>query len=837
MRGHMRRGKGIPWLRVVLAGALCAGAMSAVLPVEARDSEPANELFLVAQKAVDDGFYDVAARYVEQYLFKYPQGEHVVQAKLLLGQCYFFRSQYLKAYNVFQDLLSYKEFKDATLFWLGETYFKGADYLQAAKYYRQLLDDFPDSEFVPQAEYSLAWTFFEQGQYEKAQAAFAHMVKDFPAHPLVEDALFKLAQCAHNLGQYAPAIDLFTRYTHKYPQSARLAEAFFFLAEAYYYTEDYLTAMTYYAKAADISTEANVVYLARVSLGWCYLKIDKLELAKRNFLDAETYGRQHDTLTDDVYLGLATLDVAREEYDEALTAYQTILDDFPQSPKIPEAQLGRANIYYARQDYPAAIREYQAVITSQEERLAGEGDGSFTEKAYYGLAWTYLKSGNPDRAIKTFQEIMNKSSSRIVKVSALTQIGNAYFDIDQLQKAIEVYDRVLKDYPDSVYADYVQFRQGVALLKLDRLDAATLSFQSLQNNFPKSPYLGDVPYYLGIAYFKKNDWSQAVTNLNAYLKNGAGTREFAEESRFIVGLALFNLSDYAGAMQTFQQIQQDPATDKATRMNAELNIAKCLYRLGRVGEAVKGFGAVIERFPSEEPALDALIWLGDHYLEGKDYPSAVRYYEKALADFPGTDKTGLLYFELGQTFLALEQFDQALGYFKKIGPDAGEEINGKARLAIADIFSRDMPSDQALAAYQRIAESFPDFRCDAYIKIGDIYKGEGLERKAIAALETARDANQALCELSAAEIQFRIADLYEQSNQPKRAVEEYLKIVYLYQQQTDWVIKAYLRVGRIFEDAEDWEEARRIYQKILTYSVDEAKYAVERIRWIEENAL
>ena len=52
-----------------------------------------NELFLVAQKAFDDGFYDLAIRYIEQLLNDFPKTDKIVQAKLLLGQCYFFKRQ------------------------------------------------------------------------------------------------------------------------------------------------------------------------------------------------------------------------------------------------------------------------------------------------------------------------------------------------------------------------------------------------------------------------------------------------------------------------------------------------------------------------------------------------------------------------------------------------------------------------------------------------------------------------------------------------------------------------------------------------------------------------
>ena len=241
------------------------------------------ELFLVAQKAFDDGFYDVAIRYIEQYLQQYPQTERSVPAKLLLGQCYFFQSQYLKAYDVFQGLLDRSEYKDATLFWLGETYFKGADYKRAESYYQQLIELFPQSVYIPQAKYSLGWSYFEQGKYAMAKKAFLKMLQQFPSHRLSEDAAFKLGECEYNLSSYQVAIDYFQNYIFRYPKSPRHAQAYFYVAEANYYQEDYLTAVTYYAKAADLAYDPNLSFMAMVSMGWSYFKLDKNELARKYF--------------------------------------------------------------------------------------------------------------------------------------------------------------------------------------------------------------------------------------------------------------------------------------------------------------------------------------------------------------------------------------------------------------------------------------------------------------------------------------------------------------------------------------------------------------------------
>ena len=819
-------------LRVLLAIAVALFSLATPLSGQnTSDQDEAKELFLVAQKAFDDGFYDVAIRYLQQFQDQFPTHEKMIQAKLILGQCHFFKHQYLKAYSVFQELMSYNEYKDATLYWLGETYFKGADFKQASSHYRQLMSLFPDSAFYPQALYSLAWTHFEQGDYETAQEYFQKLITEFAEHPLAEDSYFKMAECFHQLEKYDLAVEAFLKYLEHFPQSTRLAETYFLMAESFYYSEDFLSAITYYAKADDRAYDKKVQYMSKVSMGWCYFKIGKYDLARRYFMDAETFGKERDLLTEDLFFGKASLMTEQKEYDLALEAYDAILNRFSKSPKVAEAALGRANIFYAQRSFPEAIREFQAIIKQQEPAVKEE----IVEKAYYGLAWTYLKDGNPDMAIQTFEEIMSKTQSDIVKVSALTQIANAYFDIEEMQKAIDVYDRILKEYPGSIYADYVQFRQGIALLKLDRIDAARMSFHAVQQNFPQSKYLDEVTYYEAVAYVKKEDWRSAIPLLEEYRETAEAEASYFHEARYLLGLAYFGLKDHTQALAVFTDMASSSEHDKNIGRLSRLYIAKCLLNLKRNEEARKALQDIVSQYPQSDTALEALLLLGEFYFEQQEYAQSVTSYKTALETYPGTEKRSLIAYELGQAYLALENVESALQAFEMIPADQNPEIYGRAKLAIADIFSRDLPPEEALSSYRRIAEELPRFQRDAETKIAEIYLRQGQYPEALSALKRARSAESAFESVPAAKIQFMIADLHEMLNEHASAVEEYLKVPYLYKNDSEWVIKAYLRVGRIFENTEEWEKARLIYEKVLNYKTDESKYAAERLKWIEEN--
>ena len=171
-----------------------------------------------------------------------------------------------------------------------------------------------------------------------------------------------------------------------------------------------------------------------------------------------------------------------------------------------------------------------------------------------------------------------------------------------------------------------------------------------------------------------------------------------------------------------------------------------------------------------------------------------------------------------------------------IGETPNAELYAKARLSIADIFSKDANPDSAIESYRKITVNSPEFSRDAFLKIAETYKDNQDYENALQAYQQSLAAQEGLSKISNAEIQFLIADLFETLNRTQEGIDAFFKIPYLYPKETRWVIKSYLRLGRIFEKSEDWENAKLAYNKILETGADEVKFAKERIDWINNNA-
>jgi tetratricopeptide (TPR) repeat protein len=163
------------------------------------------------------------------------------------------------------------------------------------------------------------------------------------------------------------------------------------------------------------------------------------------------------------------------------------------------------------------------------------------------------------------------------------------------------------------------------------------------------------------------------------------------------------------------------------------------------------------------------------------------------------------------------------------------EYFAKAKLAVADIFSKEMSPAKTIETYQSIIDNSEDFKRDAYLKIAKVYRESRDYEKEVAAYQNALLAEQRSSGVTNAELHFMIGDTYELLNQLEKAVDAYLKVPYLAPDEKRWVVKAYLRVGRIFENQERWSEAASTYRKVVAFETDESKFAQERIDWIGQN--
>ena len=801
------------------------------------DSDKEEELFFIAQKSFEDGFYDVSLGYFERFLKEFPETEKRPEAFLMIAQCFLKQAEYLNALEKLQQALEFPEserIKDSLLYWIAEVHFKGKNFSQAKKFCKIIIDDFPDSEFLEHAYYSLAWCYYEESNWSEAKKGFKKIIADYPESQLIEDSYFKIAECNYSLQKYQEAKDLFTEFINKFTDSKSIVNAYFYKAESSYYLENFSDALSDYLKVIELSPDSELAILSKTSLGWSHLKLKNLAEAQLYFDEAEELARSIGADMDTVILGKATLFSEYSKYEEAIASYEFLITNFSDSKWIIEAYLGKANVLYEIGKFDDAVDTYKEVSKKLSQ---GKEFEKYHEKIGFGLAWAYLKLDDLDQAMEVLENVATEAEDNLVKVGALSQIGDAYQEALHFEKALTVYDNILKNYPESFYGDYVQLQEALTLLKMERFENAILAFLAFQKNFPESKFYDESKYYLGLTYFNKGNFTSAKEHLKDFVESLSSESSIKPDSMLLLGSTLKNLEEYKKAINVFINIKKLYPSLSSTLQKCDYEIAMCYFGMGNDTEALKILKILVYKFPESQAGLDTLMFLGDYYSKAMNFETSIRHFQRIVEEFPYSDRVEEDQYRIAKLLLEQGDNEKAKIAMEEIVASRPEgEFTAFAILEIADLkLNNDKNYEEAIAAADSVVNDYPDFKRDGYIKKGKILRIMGKSKEALKIYEDAINAPKKSSTIKDVQIKFYIAETLEEAGRKEEAVDTYFKIAYLYPDNKSLMIRSYLRVARIFEDKEDWSEARKIYEKISQVDSEESKFALERLEWINNN--
>ena len=177
----------------------------------------------------------------------------------------------------------------------------------------------------------------------------------------------------------------------------------------------------------------------------------------------------------------------------------------------PADQLKIAQDLEAKKQYRNAIPAYRRVISRWPL-------SSSAQDARFGLAECYAAIGYHYKAFQVYQELIKKHPNTTHFDGVLQrqfEIGNLFLAgerqkawgirwLPSLDRAVEVYEQVVKNGPYSDVAPLAQFRIGLAYEKQHDYLAAVHAYEKLLERYPKLPLAEDAQYQIGWEYKKES---------------------------------------------------------------------------------------------------------------------------------------------------------------------------------------------------------------------------------------------------------------------------------------------------------------------------------------------
>ncbi len=369
--------------------------------------------------------------------------------------------------------------------------------------------------------------------------------------------------------------------------------------------------------------------------------------------------------TPDDLLKVGTQAFRDGQYSLAVTSFQRICDEFPESPRAEEGEylLGVSLFYAGRgEDALAALLAFRL----------HHPRSSLLPRAAYWTGAVYLKLGNASAALGYLMESgRNARETHPYKLDALLLTGVAQEALGRDADASASYRALLSDPEAGTRIPEATFRLAGTEYRTGRYAAARDLYGAILLKHTDSPFVRDAVFFLG----------ESERALGSF--TGA-------EKRYRTLLSLYPDSPYVEA--------------------ASFRLVELSWRKKKASETISQLDVFLARFPGGSFRGSALRLKADILFSQKSLDAAVEAYARAVEALPdGTEKQsacysmGLAQDSLGRTTDAVESFENA-------GHGGLADIAEKAGFRRAALLAGAGMRPEAIEALRAFLRDFPESR-------------------------------------------------------------------------------------------------------------------------------
>ncbi|MDR3078054.1 MAG: tetratricopeptide repeat protein, partial [Planctomycetota bacterium] len=520
---------------------------------------------------------------------------------------------------------------------------------------------------------------------------------------------------------------------------------------------------------------------------------------------------------------------------EAAASYARVLEEYPQAPATlrSDVALRAADACFRLGRFRDAVRYYAQVIDLDARReqvesaLLWRGEANFRLSGGEGAdAGEFLAAAAAD--FTAFLERFPESKQASLGISGA---ASAYFDSEDYPRALEFFQRFVREFPDDPRAAESAYHAGESLNRLGRHDEAKAAFAALLARGPEAALASDARAGSAWADYDLRRVAEAAAGFEEAAKMAGGDRDRSMSCLYNAGCAwreageaqkaAANLLEVAKAsdhelnplalfrLGTLWQEQARAARERseAAAQTSERDRYREMQR--KIGaDSIQYFRRALATGKLGDEEIEARALLGEVLLDAGENAAAAREFSELAAKWPDSERApwalynqALAERELSlagggdaasreRLGLAAAALKQALGY-------PGAKIRLQAAWALADYLSQMGDAGGAAEQYRWLATEGPGWA--AGWRGGDGRGDPALEARAGE---------------YAAESLFRLGESYFRAADYPRAAGFYQEISGK-RRDSPQAAMALLRLGEIAESVKDDRAARERYREAL----------------------
>ncbi len=648
-----------------------------------------------------------------QYYNEASQSTDLVEIQVLsqyqLVKSYFRSEEYESVIREARRLIERfpeSDYRDGTLYEMGWAYYNRGEYARAIEAFARLDERNKTNYRIDRAQFQIGKSYYELGEYPEARRALDRLVgKDFSRlserervkmeaqklSGVVKETAFELAAKAQILvgdtyaaeGDVEEASSAYRRVIRDYPQERELVEdAYVKIGEAYFEQDDLEGGIRIYRRAIDEVSDPGFRARMQSRIARHYYEARRFENALEEYnLYTNAYG-------DRAGKGGLELDRARfqtaqclfelaeehrsagdvatslNSYSQSQTVYLEVMEDHPGTDLKAESLFG-AGLSAQRRgeeaDAAVALRSYGQIRSDYQQRP------ELVSRALLQTARIYHGQEAYNRAADLYETHLEEYPEGEGRSQILLELGLAYRDAERYDEAVKVLEQIPRD---SDLWSKAGLLAGDFLLRLGRLDKAEDFLQRGLARAQGEAALGELYYVLARVYFDQGRFAESA---EAFHSARLRTRKEAMLQGALLGrgTAYHKMGDFERAIRDLEELLVlDPPLnmkDQAHRL-----LGQGYVQTGRRAAATKDYRAIIETTDDPHEKAEYALLLAELYYSLERYQEAIEQTQAVIdADFEDSvSGRGYLleeraYFVMGDAYARLEDHEQARRVFSE----------------------------------------------------------------------------------------------------------------------------------------------------------------------------
>ncbi len=743
---------------------------------EYKESNPGSEAILFADYYIARANTAIDSTSIEYFYqsFIRQHPKHDLSKVLFkdLGHRFSNKGDYDGAIEYYQNSLKTYNTNTAaaeTEYWVAEAAAENDDNEAARKYFLDLADSYPESEWAPKALYARGRLYLSENKYDSSSIAFELLKERYPNDPITRRVGTALGESYYQQGRYEESIEAL-KAAMLYLDDESKEKAIFLIAESYNFLGNFKESSKAYLQYLNLTKGTSRERSAHYGLGWLYHKQNIYHWAADSF---EKASKGDDELSRKALYYEAINQKLGGQYENSLNTFSEFGEKYKTGLWVEKAFYEWAVSSFESGQYGDAIETLLTLIRNQKNledpgkvyTLLGESyfanneftratlafeeaekiadiDPSLRRQARFQKAWILYRNQAYEQAQPIFESVYAETPTSDIGAEALFWSADSYYKLRQYRDAAQRFAIFIRNYPDDELIGAARYSLGWSYFVTGEYDKAVAPLEAFLNDYNPPPialfpYDTDTQLRIGDAYYAQGKYREAISFYNKAI----GAEPGGDYAMFQVGNSYYRSGRTFEAVTTFRRVLRIYPFSRL-KEQAQYNIAYIYLNSDNYSQAIEEFQTVISKYPGTEWAARSQYNIGDSYYNAGEYERAIEAYKNVLENYPRSSYiidavNGIQYSQLSST--GVDSSSAVLEDFLSNNPSSGTADRLRYRQAETIYQTGDYEGAiKEFRQYLRITNS-DNLTPEAYSNLGDSYRQIGQIDKAINSYQTVVD--------------------------------------------------------------------------------------------------